>query len=80
MRRECVFLMTIGTIFSRLSGTLEGEKQYKELWGSVKENNPKLYKSMVPFSKAYWVSLPGVFGRFIALTGFKLAHKLVKFN
>ena len=35
---------------------------------------------MVPFSKAYWVSLPGVFGRFIALTGFKLAHKLVKFN
>lgn len=80
MRRECVFLMTIGTIFSRLSKTPEGEKQYKELWASVKEENPKLYKSMVPFSKAACVSLPGKFGRFISLTGFKLAHKLVKFN
>ncbi len=80
MRRECVFLMTIGTIFSRLSKTPEGEKQYKELWASVKKENPALYKSMVPFSKAFGVSMPGKFGRFIALTGFKFAHKLVKFN
>lgn len=80
MRRECIFLMTIGTIFSRLSKTPEGERQYKELWQSVKFANPKLYKSMVPFSMAACVSIPGSFGRFIALTGFKLAHKLVKFN
>lgn len=80
MRRECVFLMTIGTIFSRLSKTEEGEKQYKELWKSVKNANPKLYRSMVPFSKAACVSIPGKFGRFISLVGFKFAHKLVKFN
>ncbi len=80
MKRECSFLMSIGTIFSRLSKTPEGEKQYKELWSSVKEGNPKLYKSLKFFSMAFWVSLPGRFGRFIALKGFALAHKLVKFN
>lgn len=80
MRRECVFLMTIGTIFSRLSKTKEGERQYKELWAEVKKGNPKLYKHLCRCSMAAWVSIPGRFGRFISLTGFKFAHKLVKFN
>lgn len=80
MKRECIFLMTIGVIFSRMSYTDEGEKQYRELWKSVKEGNPKLYKQMRRFTMAFWVSLPGRFGRFLSVTGFRLAHKLVKFN
>lgn len=80
MKRECVFLMTIGVVFSRLAYNDEGEKQYKELWESVKKGNPKLYKKMCRFSMASMVSLPGRLGRFISIKGYRLAHKLVKFN
>lgn len=79
MYRECVFCMTIGTIFSRLAMNEEGEKQYKELWNSIKENNPSLYKKM-RFSMAKAVSIPGKLGRFVAIKGYRFAHKLVKFN
>lgn len=80
MHRECVFLMTIGVIFSRLAYNETGEKQYKELWASIKQNNPKLYRKMLPFSMAALVSIPGKFGRFLAIKGFRFAHHLVKFN
>ena len=80
MKRECIFLMTIGVVFSRMAYTSEGEKQYKELWKSVKEGNPKLYRQMRRFTMAFWVSLPGHIGRFFSITGYRLAHRLVKFN
>lgn len=79
MKRECVFLMTIGVIFSRLSKTKEGEVQYKELWKNVKESNPKLYKQLRRFTMAYWVSFPTPVGRFFALKGYDFAHHLVSF-
>lgn len=80
MQRECTLLMTLGVLFSRICMSEEGEKQYKELWDSVKEGNPKLYKKIRHFSMAGGVSIPGKFGRMIAIGGFRVAHKLVKFN
>ncbi|MCH5167073.1 MAG: glycosyltransferase [Erysipelotrichales bacterium] len=80
MLRECIFLMTIATVFSRLSKTKEGEKQYKDLWRRVKKANPKLYKEMRRFTIALGVSLPTPVGRFIALKGYNFSHCLVKFN
>ncbi len=80
MQRECVFLMTIGVVFSRLARTEEGEKQYKELWKEIKKGNPALYKKIRYTSMATWVSLPGKVGRWIALSGYRFAHVLVKFN
>ena len=80
MRRECIFLMTIGVVFSRISYTKEGEKQYKELWKKVKEKNPKLYYSIRYTTMATFVSFPTRLGRFISLFGYRFAHKLVKFN
>lgn len=80
MTRECIFLMTIGVVFSRLAFTKEGEKQYKELWKSVKEKNPKLYRRMRYFSMATWVSIPGTLGRWIMKLGYHFAHSLVNFN
>ena len=80
MTRECIFLMTIGVVFSRLAFNKEGEKQYKELWKSVKEKNPKLYKRMRYFSMATWVSIPGKLGRQIMKLGYRFAHSLVNFN
>lgn len=80
MTRECIFLITIGVVFSRLAFTKEGEKQYKELWKSVKEKNPKLYRRMRYFSMAIWVSIPGTLGRWIMKLGYRFAHSLVNFN
>lgn len=80
MTRECIFLMTIGVVFSRLAFNKEGEKQYKELWKSVKEKNPKLYRRMRYFSMATWVSIPGKLGRQIMKLGYRFAHSLVNFN
>ena len=80
MLRECIFLMTIGVVFSRLAYTKEGEKQYKELWNDVKVGNPKLYHRIRYTSMATFVSFPGRIGRFISLKGYRLAHHLVKFN
>ena len=80
MTRECIFLMTIGVIFSRLAFNKEGEKQYKELWKIVKEKNPKLYRRMRYFSMATWVSIPGTVGRWIMKLGYRFAHSLVNFN
>ena len=80
MTRECIFLMTIGVVFSRLAFNKEGEKQYKELWQSVKKKNPKLYRRMRYISLATWVSIPGSFGRLIMKAGYRFAHSLVNFN
>lgn len=80
MYRECVFVMTIGVIFSRLAYNEEGEKQFLELWDCIKESNPKLYKRMKHFTMASMVSFKGNFGRFLSIKGYRLAHKLVKFN
>ena len=80
MTRECIFLMTIGVVFSRLAFNKEGEKQYKELWKSVKKKNPKLYRRMRYFSMATFVSIPGKLGRQIMKLGYHFAHSLVNFN
>ncbi len=80
MYRECVFLMSVGILFSRLMMSDEGEKQFKDLWASVKKENPKLYKKMRHFTLASLASLPGKFGRAVCVNVYKFAHHLVKFN
>lgn len=80
MKRECIFLATIGVVFSRLAYNEEGELQYKKMWQTIKEENPKLYKKIRYFSMATFVSFPGKLGRFICIHGYRFAHRLVKFN
>jgi glycosyltransferase involved in cell wall biosynthesis len=80
MYRECVFLMSVGVLFSRLMMSDEGEKQFKDLWASIKKENPKLYKKMRHFTLASLASLPGKFGRAVCVNVYKFAHHLVKFN
>ena len=80
MRRECIFLMTIAVVFSRLAYSSEGEKQYKQLWQELKKENPKLYHSIRYTTIATFVSFPTRLGRSLSLFGYRLAHKLVKFN
>ena len=80
MRRECILVMSIGVIFTRLGKSAESEKAYKELWAAVKKGNPKLYKSIRHFTMCGWCSIPGRFGRFLSIAGFRFAHSLVNFN
>ncbi|MDE6292971.1 MAG: hypothetical protein K2L98_04745, partial [Bacilli bacterium] len=80
MERECNFLITIAVCFLRFQEDGVGEKQYKELWESIKEGNPKLYRKLRHFSLAGAASIPGKFGRIITIGGYHVAHRLVKFN
>ncbi len=80
MKRECAFLMTIAITFSRLEYTKEREAQYKELWETLKKENPNLYKNLRHFTMASLASTKGPIGRFITQKGFKIAHKILKFN
>lgn len=80
MKRECIFLMSIGVVFSRLGKTKDGELQYKELWKSIKEGNPNLYYKIRYNSIATIVSLPTKLGRYIAIMGYKMVNKMVNFN
>ena len=80
MYRECVFLMGIAVVFTRLKFTKEAEAEYKQLWQDVKEGNPKLYKKMRIFSLAGLMSIPGPIGRAFGVGAYRFAHKLVKFN
>ena len=80
MYRECVFLMAIGVLFSRLMMSDEGEQQFKDLWADVKKGNPKLYKKMRHFTLAALASIPGKFGRSVCVNVYKFSHHLVKFN
>ena len=81
MRRECSLLVALGVVFSRLSETDDGEKQYKDMWDTIKNDNPKLFKYLRYHSTlASWASLPGKVGRAIVIGGYRGAHFLVKFN
>ena len=80
MIREAAFLMSIGTIFSRLAKTKEGEAQYKQMWKDVKEAQPNMYKVLRRKPITFFSYLPGRLGRFIAISGYRFAHSLVKFN
>ena len=80
MIREAALLMSLGTIFSRLSKTPEGEEQYKQLWKDVKEGQPNMYKVLKNKPITFFSKIPGRIGRFIAIKGYRLAHCLVKFN
>jgi glycosyltransferase involved in cell wall biosynthesis len=80
MIREAALLMSLGSIFSRLSKTPEGEEQYKKLWQDVKEGQPNMYKVLKRKPIAFFARIPGRLGRFIAIKGYRIAHCLVKFN
>lgn len=77
---EASFMLVIATVFTRLNRTKEAEAQVKAMWEHCYASHPAMAKKMRRNILNFGTNLPGSFGRAIGLNGYKLAHKIVKFN
>jgi len=68
-------MMSVSSILLQVSNTKENQEKRKELWGFLKEKNPKLYKTCR-------ISLSGAtcLPRFLSVLGYRIAQKIYKFN
>lgn len=81
MMHHCTMVVSLGATFSRLAKTKEGEEQFKKMWKDIKEKNPIMYKKLRSLTTLSGLaSLPGPIGRFLCVTGYRIAHSIVKFN
>lgn len=68
-------MMSVSSILLQVSNTDENQHKRKELWKYLKEKNRKLYKTC-RLSLSGATCLP----RNIAVLGYRIAHKIYKFN
>ncbi len=73
-------MMTICSIFLRLSDRDDAEEQRKAIWAYLKEHDPKLYPKIRGSAVGISANLPGAGGKAISLGGYRVARKLFKFN
>lgn len=77
---ECVMMLLIATIFTRLNKTQQAENDIEQMWTECMEFDAKYAKRIRKFSLAMWVSLEGKTGRQIGIILYKFARKIVRFN
>ena len=77
---EISMMVLIGVIFARLNKTEEAEKDVEDLYAFCAEYDAKLAKRVRRRSMAAFVSIPGKFGRAIAIACYRFARAVVKFN
>lgn len=73
-------LCTIASCLLAVDGTPESLKKRKELWRSIKEKNPVLYRELQKRTLAGATNMPGAFGQFVAVAGYKITQKIFKYN
>ena len=73
-------LCTIASCLLAVDGTPESIEKRKTLWKSIKEKNPELYRRLCKRSLAGATNMPGAFGRFVAVSGYKITQKIFKYN
>jgi TctA family transporter len=73
-------MMTICSIFLRLSGREDAEEQRLAIWAYLKEHDPKLYPKIRGSALGVSANLPGAGGKAISTGGYKIARKLFNFN
>ena len=73
-------LCTIASCLLAVDGTPESLKKRRELWRSIKEKNPVLYRELRKRTLAGATNMPGAFGQFVAVAGYKITQKIFKYN
>lgn len=73
-------MYTITTTLYAIKNDGESDKERNELWLRLKEKDPKAYKRIRYFSKAFFMSLPGGPGKKISVGIYRIARKVYKFN
>ena len=80
MTRYLEIMVTICSILAIKSGTEENMEKKKELWASIKKDNPKLYRRLRYGFLGQGMNLPGKGGRQVSIAGYKVAQKFFGFN
>ncbi len=80
MARYLEIMMTISSILAILSGERENMKKKRDLWLYLKKKDEALYRRFRRRFLGWGVNLPGKGGRFVAVTGYRIAQKMFKFN
>lgn len=80
MRNYLRIMMEVSSIFLIISGTKENLAKKKELWKFAKEQDKKTYRMLRHSILGHSVNLPGMAGRWISKTGYKVMNKLIGFN
>ncbi|MDR2106208.1 MAG: glycosyltransferase family 2 protein [Coriobacteriales bacterium] len=73
-------MMTVCSIFLRLSDLEDAEEQRRAIWAYLKEKDPTLYPKIRGGLLGLASNLPGKTGRTISLTGYRAARKIFRFN
>lgn len=73
-------MMCICTVFLRMKGTDEAQKDLEGIWKYLKDKDPHLYRKIRMKVINFWTNLPTKAGKKVALGGYHLAQKIFKFN
>lgn len=73
-------MLCICSVFLRMEDTPENERKRKELWEYLHEANPRSYRQLRKTFLSLSTNLPTIFGRQVALRGYRIAQRMFKFN
>lgn len=73
-------MLCICSVFLRMEETPENERKRKELWEYLYQANPRSYRQLRKTFLGLSTNLPTIFGRKVALRGYRIAQRMFKFN
>ena len=73
-------VMMIATIYARMNGSKEADKNFKDYKKDLKLSHKKLYDKMIYHSISGLLTVPGPFGRFFVRIIFRVANIVVPFT
>ena len=73
-------MMTICSVFLRMSERPDAESLRADIWAYLKEKDPGVYPTIRGGALGLVVNLPGKGGRSLAISGYHLAQRLFSFN
>lgn len=80
MYHELTMMMTIGSLFARLSNESESEADFENMWKQAEAFDKPVADRVRNHSMAWFVSRKGAFGRGLARFAYKFAHVFIQFN
>ncbi|MDR0308680.1 MAG: glycosyltransferase [Coriobacteriales bacterium] len=80
MRHYLLMMMTVCSVFLRLSDLEDAEEQRKAILGYLLEKDPGTYRRIRNSFMGVGVNLPGPLGRKFAIASYRVTQKIFKFN
>lgn len=80
MMRNVSIMLAISSIHLLLINSDEAWKKRSDLWNYIKSNNRGLYRRLRYTTLSGFAFLPGKTGRFVTVTGYRIARKIYQFN